>query len=98
MALGFIIEKFTIPIIQATSLSARELTLISAKTYAGDFGILLVAIGLCSAGYAYYQYCFREKQRRKGGFIPTPLPALFLTAGVLVLGLFLFSELLQGVY
>lgn len=97
MALGFSIVKFAFLMIQPGSLSACKMALVPSKSYAGDFGIALVAAGLYSTCHAYYQYCFREKQRGKIRLGSTPLPALFLTAVVLVLGLFLFSELMQSV-
>jgi putative membrane protein len=98
MAFGFVVERFTIFMRQATLLlEAAHAPSIQLQThfkgYMSFFGAILVALGIALCLLAFAHYRSVGKQIDDNRYKPSILPATLLTITVVLIGIFLASYL-----
>jgi putative membrane protein len=96
MGFGFVVVKFALFIKQISLVLNTKQNVLPGKGYSTQIGILLVAIGAFMAFYSYLRYLITEKQLINKAYRPSILPALFLTIGIVVIGIFLVIYLVPG--
>jgi len=97
MGFGFVVVKFALFIKQISLVLTTKQTVLPGKGYSTQIGILLVAVGAFMAFYSWLRYRITKKQLINKAYKPSALPALFLTIGIVVIGVLLVIYLVPGI-
>jgi putative membrane protein len=89
MGFGFVVVKFALFIKQISLVLTSKQTVLPAKGFSTQIGILLVAIGAFMALYSWLRYRTTEKQLLNKAYKPSTLPALILTSAIVIIGILL---------
>jgi putative membrane protein len=96
MGFGFVVVKFALFIRQLSLVVTDKDVVVPGKGYSVYIGTLLVAVGVLIALYAYVRYRTTEKQLMNMAYRPSVVPALLLTASLIVIGVLLVFYLVPG--
>jgi len=95
MGFGFVIVKFALFLKQISFILEGKITL--AKGYSADVGVIMVALGIVLAIFAFWQYRKTGKQIEHNLYMPSSVLSVFLTLTILIGGILLIIYLLPNI-
>ena len=95
MALGFVVEKFSLFVKQMAYYLGKE-TVPPPQGYSSLIGILLVGLGVLMGVLAFVRYKKVERQIDDDTYVPSPLLSVLLAIAVAAIGAFLVLYLVHS--
>ena len=95
MGFGFVIVKFALFLKQISFILEGRITL--AKGYSADVGVIMVALGIILAIFAFCQYRKTGKQIDSNSYMASSALSVFLTLTLLIGGILLIIYLLPNI-
>lgn len=95
MGFGFVIVKFTIFLKQIAFLVDKAA--IPSQGYSGLVGVIMVAVGVVVAAFAFSQYKINNKHLQENYYAPRSVLSLVITFIMVTGGLFLIIYLLTNI-
>ena len=96
MAFGFVVVKFSLFVKQIGVVFQTKINAPS-QGYSAIIGIVLVAMGMLSILFSFFQYRRVDKQLRTGTYQPSTVLTTILTAVILLISIILIAYLLQSI-
>lgn len=96
MAFGFVVVKFSLFVKQIGVVFQTKINAPS-QGYSAIIGIVLVAMGMLSILFSFFQYRKVDKQLRTGTYQPSTVLTTVLTAVILLISIILIAYLLQSI-
>lgn len=96
MAFGFVVVKFSLFVKQIGVVFQTKINAPS-QGYSAIIGIVLVAMGMLSILFSFFQYRRVDKQLRTGTYEPSTVLTTILTAVILLISIILIAYLLQSI-
>lgn len=96
MAFGFVVVKFSLFVKQIGVVFQTKINAPS-QGYSAIIGIILVAMGMLSILFSFFQYRKVDKQLRTGTYEPSTVLTTVLTAVILLISIILIAYLLQSI-
>lgn len=96
MAFGFVVVKFSLFVKQIGVVFQTKINAPS-QGYSAIIGIVLVAMGMLSILFSFFQYRKVDKQLRTGTYQPSTVLTTILTAVILLISIILIAYLLQSI-
>jgi len=96
MAFGFVVVKFSL-FVKQIGLVLGEKIKTPSHGYSAIIGIVLVAMGVLSILFSFWQYRKTDQQLRNGTYQPSTVLTSILTGVILLISIVLIVYLIQSV-
>lgn len=96
MAFGFVVVKFSLFVKQIGFALGTKVT-VPSHGYSAIIGIVLVAMGVLSILFSFWQYRKTDQQLRSGTYLPSTVLTSVLTGVILLISIVLIAYLIQSV-